>query len=185
MECLGFTVYGLRCERQKGRGVYFTSKPFQLQLCISLRNYHKFQKTHLLWTNALPSLQPPSSYIGVFPCVNAPYWASFWFSSVVDWVHKHVCTTLLSLRFQATTKVFVAHTGNTSLSRVVPRYTDTASASVPLGLVSTEAPLISSSTHSAKLPFFQKVVTVIVIVEFACVFKTTMNGGRWHMYETN
>ena len=118
--------------KTKGRGVYFTSKPFQLQLCISLRNYHKFPKTRPLWTNALPSLQPPSSYIGVFPCVNArPVLSvclvSFWFSSVVDWVHEHVCTTLLSLRFQATTKVFVAHTGNTSLRRVVSRYTDTAS----------------------------------------------------------
>ena len=57
--------------------------------------------------------------------------------------------------------------------------------SVPLGLVATQAPLISSGTRLAKLPFFQKAVTVIMIVEFACVFKTTMNGGRGHMYETN
>ena len=39
-------------------------------------------------------------------------------------------------------------------------------ASVPLGLVSTQAPLISRSTRSAKLPFFHKVVAVVVIVEF-------------------
>ena len=38
--------------------------------------------------------------------------------------------------------------------------------SVPLGLVSTQAPLISHSTRLAKLPFLQKAATVIVIVEF-------------------
>ena len=41
-------------------------------------------------------------------------------------------------------------------------------ASVPLGLVSTQAPLISRSTRSVKLPFFQKAVAVVVIVDFAC-----------------
>ena len=40
-------------------------------------------------------------------------------------------------------------------------------ASVPLGLVSTQAVLISRSTCSAKLPFFQKAASVVVIVEFA------------------
>ena len=39
-------------------------------------------------------------------------------------------------------------------------------ASVPLGLVSTQAPLISRSTRSVKLLFFQKATTVVVIVEF-------------------
>ena len=39
-------------------------------------------------------------------------------------------------------------------------------ASVPLGLVSMQAPLISRSTRSAKLPFFQKAAMVVVIVEF-------------------
>ena len=37
-------------------------------------------------------------------------------------------------------------------------------ASVPLVLVSTQAPLISCS---AKLPFFQKFTAVVVIVDFA------------------
>ena len=57
-------------------------------------------------------------------------------------------------------------------------------ASVPLGLVSTQALLISHSTRSAKLLFFQKAVAIVVIVEFA-LFKTTRNGERGRMYETN
>ena len=36
-----------------------------------------------------------------------------------------------------------------------------------LALVSAQAPLISHSTHSAKLPFFQKAVAMVMIVEFA------------------
>ena len=40
-------------------------------------------------------------------------------------------------------------------------------ASVPLGLVSTQAQLISRSTRPVKLPFFQKAASVVVIVEFA------------------
>ena len=40
---------------------------------------------------------------------------------------------------------------------------------VPLGLVLTQAPLISRSTHSVKLPFFQKVAAVVVIVELVCI----------------
>ena len=42
-------------------------------------------------------------------------------------------------------------------------------ASVPFCLVSMQAPLISRNTCSAKLPFFQKAVAVVVIVEFVCV----------------
>ena len=42
-------------------------------------------------------------------------------------------------------------------------------ASVPLGLVSTQAPPISRSTGSVKLPFFRKAVAVVVIVDFACI----------------
>ena len=41
-------------------------------------------------------------------------------------------------------------------------------ASVPPGLVSRQALLISCSTRSAKLSFFQKAAAVVVIVEFAC-----------------
>ena len=40
-------------------------------------------------------------------------------------------------------------------------------ASVPLGLAPTQAPLISRSARSAKLPFIQKAETVVVVVEFA------------------
>ena len=40
-------------------------------------------------------------------------------------------------------------------------------ASVPLGLVSTQALLISRSTHSAKLPFFQKAAAVVMIDDFS------------------
>ena len=40
---------------------------------------------------------------------------------------------------------------------------------VPLGLVSMQVLLISHSTHSAKLLFFQKAMPVIMIVNFACV----------------
>ena len=40
-------------------------------------------------------------------------------------------------------------------------------ASMPFGLVSTQALLISLSTRPAKPPFFQKATSVVVIVEFA------------------
>ena len=57
-------------------------------------------------------------------------------------------------------------------------------ASVPLGLVSTQASLTSRSICLAKLPFFQKLVAVVVIVDLACL-KIARNGGRGHMHETN
>ena len=57
-------------------------------------------------------------------------------------------------------------------------------ASVPLGLVSMQAPLISRSSRSAKLLFFQKAAAVVVIVD-SRVFKAMRNGGRGHMHETN
>ena len=53
---------------------------------------------------------------------------------------------------------------------------------MPLGLVSRQALLISCSTRSVKLPFFQKAAAVIVIVDLACIAK---NGGRRRMYKTN
>ena len=37
---------------------------------------------------------------------------------------------------------------------------------VPVGLVSTQTPLISCSTRSVKVPFFQKATAVVVIVKF-------------------
>ena len=40
-------------------------------------------------------------------------------------------------------------------------------ASVPLGLAPAQAPLISRSARSAKVPFIQKAETVVVVVEFA------------------
>ena len=45
---------------------------------------------------------------------------------------------------------------------------------VLLGLVSMQVPLISCSTRSVKLLFFQKATAVVVIVKF----KTTRTGGR-------
>ena len=42
-------------------------------------------------------------------------------------------------------------------------------ASVPSGLVSMQAALISRSTCSAKLPFLQKAAAVVVIVEFVLI----------------
>ena len=41
--------------------------------------------------------------------------------------------------------------------------------SVPLGLVSMQALLISHSTRSGKPPFFQKAAAVIMIVKFECI----------------
>ena len=45
-------------------------------------------------------------------------------------------------------------------------------ASMPLGLVSTQGPLISSSTRSLKLPFIQKVAAVIVRIVWETVGRT-------------
>ena len=42
-------------------------------------------------------------------------------------------------------------------------------ASVTLSLVSTQALLISHSTRSVKLLFFQKAAAVVTIVEFMCI----------------
>ena len=52
----------------------------------------------------------------------------------------------------------------------------TDDASMPLGLVSTRAPLISCGTHSLKLLFIQKAVAVV----------TKLCKERWegHMYKT-
>ena len=69
--------------------------------------------------------------------------------------------------FLAIAKVFVARTGNAQAYAELFPVTQTMQvALVPLGLVSTQAPLISCSTRSAKLPFFQKAMAVVVIVEF-------------------
>ena len=40
---------------------------------------------------------------------------------------------------------------------------------MPLNLVSTQAPLISHSTRSTKLLFFQKPAAVVVIVDLVCI----------------
>ena len=40
---------------------------------------------------------------------------------------------------------------------------------MPLGLISTQVPLIFYSTHSAKQPFFQKAATVVMIVKLVCI----------------
>ena len=48
-------------------------------------------------------------------------------------------------------------------------------ASVALGLVSTQAPLNSCSTRPAKLPFFQKATSVVVIVKFTAYARDELN----------
>ena len=48
-------------------------------------------------------------------------------------------------------------------------------ASVALGLVSTQAPLNSHSTRPAKLPFFQKATSVVVIVKFRAYAQDELN----------
>ena len=57
-------------------------------------------------------------------------------------------------------------------------------ASVPLGVVSMQAPLISHCTSSVKLPFILKAVAIIVIVEF-CATENEGRGRMYNMYETN
>ena len=61
---------------------------------------------------------------------------------------------------------FVSRTGNASLHGVVPCLSPQTMqiASMLLGLVSTQAPLISLSTRSEKLPFFQKAMVVVMII---------------------
>ena len=69
-----------------------------------------------------------------------------------------------------------------------PVTTDDAVASVSLGLVSTQVPLISCSTHSVKLPFFQKALAVVVIVKFARSYsrlRETEGGGAYAQDELN
>lgn len=63
---------------------------------------------------------------------------------------------------------YVAYTGN-KLTWGHPLSPMTMQvASMPVGLVSTQVPLITHNTRSAKLPFFQA-AAVVVIVDFACI----------------
>ena len=73
---------------------------------------------------------------------------------------------------------FFARTGNVSLHGVIPLLPQTMQvASVPLGLVATQAQLISRSTRSEKLPFVQKAAVVVVLVDFARKLRGTEGGG--------
>ena len=103
--------------------------------------------------------------------VNAIFWGCFSeLLSIVDWDHKCKCirTKLLSPCFLTTAKVFVARTGKVSLVHgVVPHYRRWCSLLwCLLAFVSVQVPLISCSTCSTKLLFFQKALAVVVIVEF-------------------
>ena len=61
-------------------------------------------------------------------------------------------------------KFYVARTGNVNLARVVPCHmTYDEVTSMPLGIVWTQVLLISCSTCSMKLPFFQKAMTWLSI----------------------
>ena len=115
-----------------------------------------FPKIRPLLANAL---LPPLTPKLFFSRINALYWAvSFWFSFVVDCVHKHTHThtqeKLLYPRLLATAKAFVARIGNASLREVVLCHYDDASCFDASRLS------INKSTHSEKLPFFQKALTV-------------------------
>ena len=55
----------------------------------------------------------------------------------------------------------------------------------PLGLVSTQVPLIFRSTCSTKLPFFQKAAAVVVIVEFARAYYEERREGAYVRDELN
>ena len=56
-------------------------------------------------------------------------------------------------------------------------------ASMPLGLVWTQVPLISCSTRSSKLPFFKKATTVVLIVNLVCI-KDCKEWREGCMHET-
>ena len=56
---------------------------------------------------------------------------------------------------------------------------------MPLGLVSMQAPLISCSTRSAKLPLFQKATAVIVIVDFTRTAAGERREGAYARDELN
>ena len=81
-------------------------------------------------------------------------------------------------------KVFV---GNASLlTQSHPPLPQTMEvASVSLGLVSTQTPLISCSTCLAKLPLFQKAAAVVVIVDFARIFYGEQKEGAFARDELN
>ena len=58
---------------------------------------------------------------------------------------------------------------------------------VPLGLVSTQVPVISRSTRSVKLGFFQKAAAVVMIVKFACAYSRLRGteGGAYAQDKLN
>ena len=82
----------------------------------------------------------------------------FWFSSNVDCIQVFMLLALGTWTYPGSSPV-VALTMEVAL--------------MPLGIVWTQVPLISCSTCSVKLPFFQKAAAFIVIVNLAC-----RNGGR-------
>ena len=51
---------------------------------------------------------------------------------------------------------------------------------MPPSLVWTQAPLISCSTHSSKLPFFHKAMAVVMNVYLTCINGKESSEGRMH-----
>ena len=55
---------------------------------------------------------------------------------------------------------------------------------MPLGLVSTQVPLISHSTRSAKLLFFQKVIAIVVVIDSRITSQGTVVETNWIIEQT-
>ena len=129
-------------------------------------HYHKFLKIRPLQANALTPFNPQVHIYTFLPWVNAQYGlssrhglVSFWFSYVADCIHTHTPKTILAL--------FAGRHSHweSKLMQGCPRQPLTMQvALMPFGLVSTPAPLISFSTHSAKLLLFQKAEKVVMII---------------------
>ena len=90
-------------------------------------------------------------------------------SSIV-FVNMYIHTKITIASFTA--KGFAAHTGNLNLCGIIPCHHCQC---MLLRLVSTLVPLISWSTCSSKLPFFQKAAPVVMIVK--CMWGTA--GGMF------
>ena len=101
---------------------------------------------------------------------------SFWYSSIINnCIQKYVHTKLLRLHSLADAKVFVAHTGNTTLHRVVPCHHWCASCFKPSRIsINTSA----AGFLSAKLPFFQETAAVVAHIKD----HEKWREGRMHEY---
>ena len=103
-------------------------------------------------SSLLRSSQHSEHLLGMFSVV------SFWFSSIVKCFHKYIHTKSL-----ASFPGYLPCSQHNH-TRSHPK-TDITITSVPFDLVSTCVSLISCSTPSVKLLFFQKAMAVIVIAD--------------------